>query len=365
MQLVAIRPGATAARVSKFYHCSSPWHYRLRLNDSTNERDCGFANQSSPCVRYSAPALFTSGSRPRYLVHVFRFRPANADVGRAEAGELLEEGLVEREVKPISRSLTQPASSMNCSPGPVNPPPVPTMLNQFSQSSGVLKTDYAHTRAGDIRIRLGVAVRHRRCRCRCGDRCPCACRTRRARRAFRCTDVAALPHIEQARERHLVEHVNDVVYDIVYFGCGSPMTRTVGIGDRQAIGAEEQRVLLVATGVAAQSASMSWSPVPTSRNFDLRAAAAVDESGADDDARRVADHVGALSFVGAEALEEVEDLRAAEVVTLPLLRPNWTPSSQARFWVVNGRALSVISTPLLDQRAGVSERAGESGARRR
>src|SRR4029077_6379663 len=32
----------------KFYHCDSPLHYRFRLNDSTKERDCGFANQSSP-----------------------------------------------------------------------------------------------------------------------------------------------------------------------------------------------------------------------------------------------------------------------------------------------------------------------------
>src|SRR3954468_21820953 len=85
------------------------------------------------------------------------------------------------------------------------------------------------------------------------------------------------------------------------------------ISDRQTVGTEEQRVPLVAARCRGAQSVDVLSGRAHSGNCDLRSGTAVHETGADDDARRIANHVSAFSFVRAKSFQQIEDLSSAKI----------------------------------------------------
>ena len=88
------------------------------------------------------------------------------------------------------------------------------------------------------------------------------------------------------------------------------------ISDWQAIRPEKQRVRLVATRSRSAQRVDVLVRRAHARHCDVRCATAMHETGADDDARRVANDVGSFSFVRSESFQQIEDLSAAQIGNL-------------------------------------------------
>ena len=131
---------------------------------------------------------------------------------------------------------------------------------------------------------------------------------------------APLLDVEEPGQRDFVENLERRRVRHRVLGMWIANDADLGISDRQTIGPKEQRIGLEATGRRrAHSVDVLGACHPGHRY--LSSATAADEPGADDHTRRIANHVSPFSFVGAESLQQVEDLRATQVRDLAAVAP--------------------------------------------